>query len=252
LRELLRKGCEKWCQIPEVVYLCLSIAIGMDSGNKEELKKLFERAIKRLDSKAIETDKKRTRIDDLLEEEEEEEEETEKESPKSVFHIMMLYVEWASKHLLPKEVVNIVKKYSEVNATSFSDLTSARESATHFKPLLLEKAAVLLDQGVLKARVYYKKLANHHPIIPQFIRKMIDIELCQDNEYYDYDYAESLFLEYVTKFGEDSHVPWIEYITFELNRGQTEKVGDIYYKATKNLEPRECDSFVAKYSLFNK
>jgi hypothetical protein len=235
LRKWIVAGTERWPDDANLWISCLSVLLCVELETKAEaldVKKMFERCIQRLTKQVVPL--KPEENPDRVE---------------AFTQILELYVNWTREHLTPKDILRLVETVASGGVVPVGT-SVGKAVSTFFKPLLLEVAVQHLEKdGILAARKFYKKYKDQYPLLKEFCLKMIELELDEDNEHYEYDVTISLFKDATIHFGTDDAQIWNEYVNFELEKGKPENVGKIYYLATKTLNASECNDFISIYSL---
>ncbi|RWS16132.1 U3 small nucleolar RNA-associated protein 6-like protein [Dinothrombium tinctorium] len=234
LMDLIRKGTERWSSNATVWYTCLSILMRKDSSFKLEIKKLFERAIKRLET-----------VPDSNEDEQEDDNFS--VTSKTLLDLWTLYINWASNSLPVPDLINTIEKASVCSSTLGTNSSRNREISSFLKPQLLEKSAELCDKGITKARNLYEKYKSMHPIVPSFFAKMVELEMKENPR--KPSRIRAVFNDYIEFFGETDSSIWLDFIKFESTNNKPENVAKIYFNACKRLKNEECDKFVSAYAL---
>lgn len=235
IKDLICMATERWSSDPAVWTVCLKILTEVETECKDEVRKMFERAVKRLTKPMSQL---------------KEYEDTDKVD--SFVMIWKMYAEWSKLYLPAKDALKVIESVVNGSAVPVGSV-AGKKLCREFKPLLIEYAVDLFEEdGILRARDYYNKYKHYHPIAKEFCEKLLEIECAEGNSHFDYDHTVSLYVEYTRTFGTHDHSVWLEYINFELGRGRAHKVGEIYYQATKALKPDELEHFVSRYALLQK
>jgi hypothetical protein len=109
----------------------------------------------------------------------------------------------------------------------------------------------------LKAKLYYEKNRFQQPIVPQFFEQMINIlssalenakNKIEENEL-KCD-LKSVYEDYLQHFGAKDYRIWLDLIKLVIDQQENvSKIGLLYTKAIKTLEPSEVDKFAAQYTV---
>ncbi|RWS28499.1 U3 small nucleolar RNA-associated protein 6-like protein [Leptotrombidium deliense] len=233
LVDLIQKATQKWSSNATVWYTCLSVLTGKDSSFRLELKKLFERAIKRLEN--------------IEESEEESEADSYTVTSKTVFDVWNLYLDWASTTLSSAELLRSIEKSYLSNSATGNNLRRNREIAAFLKTKLIEKCMQYSDKGISRARFFYEKYKDVHPVNQSFFEKMLQLE--NEESTVHRSRVRKVFDDFVEHFGSLDHQVWLNYIEFELKNQKADKVSNLYFSACKNLTAEECEKFMVAYSL---
>uniref|UniRef100_T1K4H9 U3 small nucleolar RNA-associated protein 6 homolog n=1 Tax=Tetranychus urticae TaxID=32264 RepID=T1K4H9_TETUR len=237
---LMAKGCEKWSKYADIWYLRLKV-LSTRVTSKEDVKHLFPLAFKSIDYK-------------IDQDEDEDEEKIEQSGmiirnmkKKTIDDVWNLFIEWASKHLHPTEVIRRIEKYFSELLGGGSCLVTQRKISSLLKPELLRKSIELKKNGLELARNYYNKYKHHPPAVASFFNEMIQIERNQNP--IDYKRIVNIYEDLISYFGENDHQIWLDYCKFILENKEPTTVGTIHNRACKTLIASEVSRFVSSYCL---
>lgn len=157
-----------------------------------------------------------------------------------------LYLDWSVQN--KASYSKIIKMVAQLNEVS---IYAPRKMAEYFKSKVL--AIIFHHFGIKKARSYYQKNKTISPISKNFSYKMIEIEKhveeMQEEKSEQFNMSiSSAYDDLIHYFGQDDVSVWLDYICHIMSIDTT-KVGALYEKALKSLNPGVCQQFVQQYSL---
>ncbi|XP_002740357.1 U3 small nucleolar RNA-associated protein 6 homolog [Saccoglossus kowalevskii] len=136
----------------------------------------------------------------------------------------------------------------EVEAVFQHGITQHKQVALLMKEKYLEWAA--FSGGTMKCQEIYKRLIASKPIGLNFYMKYISIECGKAKP--KIIKLRKCYEAAIQEFGASNTDLWLSYVKLELThpKGKKEKVGDLYWRALKHLNPSFVDDFISQYTLF--
>lgn len=109
-------------------------------------------------------------------------------------------------------------------------------------------AVLQYSVGIHAARKAYEELSLQPPITLEFHKKMAALELTQPR--ISQKYARRPYEMATQQYGSNDISIWMDYIKFEMDKGDSKKVGEIHARAVKTLKNELTQTFIEDYSRF--
>ncbi|XP_026277503.1 U3 small nucleolar RNA-associated protein 6 homolog [Frankliniella occidentalis] len=137
------------------------------------------------------------------------------------------------------------KSPAKTEALFEKGLNAAPNVATALRPLYLEW--LCLSRGIRDARAAYDKLCLQPPLSLDLHTKMAALESMQTTAIMKQ--VRKCHENASSQFGKDNADVWMDYVKFEMKRGEPKNISNIYLRAVRQLEPIQADIFIHEFSL---
>ncbi|KAF4523915.1 hypothetical protein B566_EDAN012266 [Ephemera danica] len=106
---------------------------------------------------------------------------------------------------------------------------------------------IVLSRGIVAARKAYDVVSMQPPFSLELHTKMVELESLQPEQ--NLKQTRKCYELACDQFGRSTADVWIDYIKFEMKKGNAVNMASISWRATKTLNPIQCDIFLQEYSL---
>lgn len=124
-------------------------------------------------------------------------------------------------------------------------LVAPASIVTALRPMYLEW--LCLSRGIRDARAAYDKLCLQPPLSLDLHTKMAALESMQTTAVMKQ--VRKCHENACSQFGKDNADVWMDYVKFEMKRGDPKNISNIYLRAVRHLEPIQADIFIHEFSL---
>ncbi|KAJ1529821.1 hypothetical protein ONE63_006562 [Megalurothrips usitatus] len=124
-------------------------------------------------------------------------------------------------------------------------LKAAPAVVTALRPMYLEW--LCLSRGIRDARATYDKLSLQPPLSLDLHTKMAFLESMQTTAVMKQ--VRKCHENACIQFGKDNADVWMDYVKFEMKRGDPKNISNIYLRAVRQLQPIQADIFIHEFSL---